>query len=471
MKKILFSAAALLVLLTGASAAPPLKTRRQLKMENQQLRSRLDDARGEILRLRGEIKQRDSLFNMVEGPNDENENKSSFAMSSPSDYQASTDSLLSVWYLQRQARENREGTGYNMDSVKFNTSVPDSVLVERLQKMNSFITLPYNETVKNYMILYSEKMPVRMCQLMGLANYYMPIFEESFLRYGLPVELKYLAIIESALNPVAVSPVGATGMWQFMYHTALNYGLKIDSYIDERRDPYKSADAAARYLRDAYRVFGDWNLVISSYNCGSGNVNKAIRRAGGSRDFWSIYQYLPRETRGYVPAMVGAMYALNYAREYGLEAAAVNIPAHIDTFSIHRNLHFRQISEVLGIPMEDLRDLNPQYYKDIVPGAQGEMVLRLPFEFSSAFLEKEDAIYAHKADEIFSAGSVDVDRRPAAQQSASAPATGSPQYYKVKRGDNLGSIAKKHHTTVAKLKKLNNLKSDMIREGQRLRVR
>ena len=257
-------------------------------------------------------------------------------------------------------------------------------------------------------------------------------------------------------------------MWQFMHSTARNYGLKIDSYIDERMDPVASVDAAARYLRDAYRIFGDWSLAISSYNCGSGNVNKAIKRSG-RRDFWSIYPYLPRETRGYVPAMVGAMYAVNYAKEYGLEPAPVQIPAHVDTFMVTRNLHFRQVSEVLGIPMDDLRDLNPQYYKDIVPGAQGEQTFRLPFNYSNAFLDMQDSIYRYKADVLF-ASKVQDGREVVQGRPVQTSKGTSWVYYKVKRGDNLGSIARKYHTTVKNLKTWNNLKSDMIREGQRLKV-
>ena len=382
-----------------------------------------------------------------------------------------TDSLLSIWYLHRQVRETPQDA-YNMDSVHFTSGVPDKVLIERLEKMNSFIKLPYNETVKNYMVLYSEKMPTRMSQILGLSQYYMPIFEEAFRKYGLPLELKYMAIIESALNPVAVSRVGATGMWQFMHSTARNYGLRIDSYIDDRMDPVASVDAAARYLRDAYRIFGDWSLAISSYNCGSGNVNKAIKRAG-RRDFWSIYPYLPRETRGYVPAMVGAMYAVNYAKEYGLEPAPVQMPAHVDTFMVNKNLHFRQVSEVIGIPIDDLRDLNPQYYKDIVPGAQGDQVLRLPFNYSNAFLDSQDTIYKYKAAEMFS-GSVEVGRPEkntnTRSTASSKSSSGQWVYYKVRRGDTLGKIASKHKTTVKNIKSWNGLRSDKIREGQRLKV-
>ena len=458
------------------------KTRKELERENNQLRKRLETLQQEIDWLRKDAQERDSLEKVMEQAGVESEAAGMEAVDyfdSPAYNDKSTnftdnttDSLLSVWYLHRQARENPQGQGYNMDSVRFTTEVPDRVLIERLQRMNSFIQLPYNETVKNYMVLYSEKMPTKMGQILGLAQYYMPIFEEAFRRYGLPLELKYMAIIESALNPVAVSRVGATGMWQFMHATARNYGLRIDSYIDERMDPVASADAAARYLRDAYRIFGDWSLAISSYNCGSGNVNKAIKRSG-ARDFWSIYPYLPRETRGYVPAMVGAMYAVNYAKEYGLEPAPVQMPAHIDTFMVNKNLHFRQISEVIGVPIDDLRDLNPQYYKDIVPGNQGEQVLRLPFNYSNAFLDSQDTIYKYKAAEMFS-GSIDDGRngRSTSTSSSRKPASGGGQwvYYKVRRGDNLGKIAARNHTTVKNIKSWNGLKSDRIREGQRLKV-
>jgi membrane-bound lytic murein transglycosylase D len=322
------------------------------------------------------------------------------------------------------------------------------------------------------MILYTEKMPAKMSEMMGLSQYYFPLIEETLRRYDLPLELKYVAIIESAFNPRAESRVGAKGMWQFMYRTALSYGLRIDSYADERMDPVASIDAAARYFKDAYRIFGDWSLAISSYNCGSGNVNKAIKRAGGRRDFWSIYDYLPRETRGYVPAMVGAMYAFRYANEYGLKAAPMSLPTYVDTFHIHKNLHFSQISEVLGIPLDDIRDLNPQYYTDIVPGAHSEEVIRLPFNYSASFLEMQDSIYRYKANVLFASkiedGRETVNGRPV--QTARPSAKPQWVYYKVKSGDNLGKIARKYHTSVRQLKSWNNLKSDRIAIGQRLKV-
>ena len=466
MRKYLISAVCLLLAAGIANAAPDgRKTRKQLQQENEQLRQRLEALEAEIATYRAEEAEREVIEEELSG---ENENKVSAGLE---DYTTlNTDTLLGQWYMHRQSRiPGREQ--YNMDSVRFTTDVPDSVLMNRLARMNSFISLPYNETVKNYMILYSEKMPTKMGEMLGLAQYYMPIFEETFRQYGLPMELKYVAIIESALNPRAESRVGAKGMWQFMYRTAINYGLKVDSYTDERMDPIASVDAAARYFRDAYRIFGDWALAISAYNCGSGNVNKAIKRAGGRTDFWSVYDYLPRETRGYVPAMVGAMYAFRYASEYGLRPDPISIPVYVDTFHIHKNLHFRQVSEILGIPLDDVRDLNPQYYTDIVPGEGGDEVIRLPFNYTSAFLDLQDSIYRHKTDVLFTAkvqdGRETVAGRPVP---TSRGATGQWVYYKVKSGDSLGKIARKYHCTVKQLKNWNNLKSDRINIGQRLKV-
>ena len=461
---------ALWILAAGTLVAAPdgRKTRKQLEAENKQMQERIEQLEAQVEAYRQEAEEREEIEEMLSG---ENENKSSFGMEEYDAPDASTDSLLGRWYIHRQRNSSREET-YDMDSVVFTTDVPDSVLMGRLERMNAFISLPYNETVKNYMVMYSEKMPRKMAEMMGLAQYYFPIFEETFRKYDLPLELKYMAIIESALNPRAESRAGAKGTWQFMYRTAINYGLKIDSYVDERMDPFLSADAAAHYLQDAYRIFGDWSLAISSYNCGSGNVNKAIKRAGGKRDFWSIYDYLPRETRGYVPAMVGAMYAFTYAKEYGLQADPVALPVYVDTFHVNRNLHMRQISEVLGIPLDDVRDLNPQYHKDILPGASEDVVLRLPFDYTAAFLDQQDTIAKYKADVLFTEKVADGrevvsgSRRPTSSSSSS----GSWVYYTVKSGDNLGKIARKYHTTVKQLKSWNNMKSDFLSIGKRLKV-
>jgi membrane-bound lytic murein transglycosylase D len=308
-------------------------------------------------------------------------------------------------------------------------------------------------------------MPAKMAQILGLCEHYMPIFEETFNKYNLPEELKYMAIIESALNPFAVSRSGAKGMWQFMYRSAIFYGLKIDSYIDERLNPIKSVDAAARYLKDSYALFGDWNLAISSYNCGPGNVNKAIRRAGGKRDFWSVYDYLPRETRGFVPAFVGAMYAIKYSSEYGLKPAKIQMPPQVDTFEIHRNVHFQQISDVVGVPIDVVRTLNPQYIKDVIPGQSGTCELRLPFNYTNTFLEQEDSVYAYKADSL-------LNPKTLLENSGSRATTsdGSRIVYRVKKGDFLGRIARKYHVSVAQLKKWNHLRSDRLQVGQKIYI-
>lgn len=435
------------------------------KRENVELRQQIDSMRKAIEELRQENLLKDSLAQEMLVIYEENEDKSAAGLS-PEDYSPEvTDSLLSIWYLHRQVRDDRDGENYDMDSVYFTSNVSDAVLKERLENLNSFITLPYNETVRNYMVLYSEKMPTKMGNILGLCQYYMPIFEETFSKYDLPDELKYVAIIESALNPIAVSRAGAKGMWQFMTKTAKSYGLEINSYVDERLDPFKSSDAAARYLTDSYRLFGDWNLAISSYNCGPGNVNKAIRRSG-SRDFWSVYDYLPRETRGYVPAFVGAMYAIKYNKEYGLTPNSVPMPVQVDTFEIHKNLHFQQISDLVGISVEELENLNPQYIKDVIPGNSGTYILRLPFNYSSAFIANEDSIYNHKSAELFNPQTL-VSTKPIASPRA---ISGDKVAYKVKSGDNLGKIAARYHVTVNQLKTWNNLKSNNIRVGQTLYI-
>ena len=377
--------------------------------------------------------------------------------------QAEHDSLMTEWFNNSKALDYDAIHDFDMDSVRFTSNVSDEEMMRRLSAMNAYITLPFNETVKNYMILYSEKMKSSMERVMGLSEYYFPIIEETLARYNLPLELKYMAIIESMLNPTATSRAGAKGMWQFMYNTAKGYGLHIDSFIDERLDAEKSIDAAARYLRDAYKAFGDWSLAISSYNCGAGNVSKAIRRAGKS-DFWSIYDYLPRETRGYMPAFVGAMYAFTYYREYGITPRNAGMPPQTDTFEIRKKLHFAQISDVVGVPMEDIRNLNPQYMHEIIPGNEDDAcILRLPYSWTGAFMEADqDSLYLHRRSELMSDEVLKAATAHKTQTSRTA--------YKVKSGDSLGKIAQRYHTSVANLKKWNNLRSDTIRIGQTLYI-
>ena len=450
-------AALLLLIATQAANGQEIKTRGKLLKENAELRSRIDSLMHELEAFRLEKSMVDSLAAemialMAENAELEEELEEEYSPEM-------TDSLLSLWYVHRQLEATRELTEYDMDSVRFTSDVPDSVLIQRLEKMNSCITLPFNETVKNYMVLYSEKMPTKMGHILGLSSYYMPIFEDIFNRYGLPQELKALAIVESSLNPTATSRAGAKGMWQFMYNTAKTYGLRIDSYVDERLDVEKAADAAARYLLEAYNIFGDWCLAISSYNCGSGNVNKAIRRAG-KNDFWSIYPYLPRETRGYMPAFVGALYAMTYYKEYGIVPEPVQMPAHTDTFEIRRNLNFSQISEVIGIPGEELQNLNPQYIREIIPGNEGVCILKLPYNYTNAFIDRQDSLYTHKSS-VLASGSV-----------IEGPTAGEGERiaYKVKSGDYLGRIASRYGVTVKQLQQWNNLRGTNLRIGQTLYI-
>ena len=379
------SAAVFIALTAAAPASASRKTdeknKSELKKENIRLRSELDSLKAELDKYREELHRTDSmtneLLNYYEGSEEAKSDTCRI------EYTAEvSDSLLHIWYAQKLISEESIDMA---DSTKFTSNVPDSVYIDRINKMNSFITLPYNDIVKNYIIRYSEKMPTAMGRILGVCDYYMPIFQEIFDRYDLPEELRAMAVIESALNPLAVSRAGAKGMWQFMYQTAKIYGLHIDSFVDERLDPVKSADAAARYLRDAYEIFGDWNLAIASYNCGAGNVNKAIRRSG-SRKFWDLWPFLPRETRGYGPAFVGALYALNYYKEHGIKPEAMQMPPHVDTMHINKMLHLKQVSELTGAPLDMLKNLNPQYKHEIIPGHEREYILRIPYQYTNAFI-------------------------------------------------------------------------------------
>ena len=353
-----------------------------------------------------------------------------------------------------------------MDDIVLVSNIPDSVFIDRLNKMNSFIKIPYNPVIRNYIVQYTEKMPARIGNIIGLSRYWMPQFEDIFMEYDLPQELKALAVVESALNTRAVSRAKAKGMWQFISTTARHYNLEMTSYVDERFDPIKSCRAAAQYLRDAYDIFGDWSLAIASYNCGSGNVNKAIRRSGGGKDFWDVYNYLPRETRGYVPAFVAALYVLNYYPEHNIVPTPIALPAHVDTFMINRNLHFGQISENIGVSMEELRDLNPQYLYDIIPADSHEYLLRIPYNYTIAFVDKEKDMYGYKDSVYFDT----VKMKQIQNGTVASVGDGSYTTYKVKSGDTLGGIARRYGTTVNNLKSWNNLHSNTIRVGQRLRI-
>ena len=275
-------------------------------------------------------------------------------------------------------------------------------LMERLKRLPTVMEMPYNEVVQKFIDRYAGRLRHSVSYMLGASNFYMPIFEEALEAYGLPLELKYLPIIESALNPKAVSRVGATGLWQFMLVTGKQYGLEVNSLVDERRDPVKASYAAAHYLSDLYKIFGDWSLVIASYNCGPGNINKAIHRAGGVKDYWQIYPYLPRETRGYVPAFIAANYIMTYYSDHNICALRTQLPAQTDTVVVNRNVHLSQIADVLGIDINVLRTLNPEYRRDIVPGTTKPSAIKMAMADVTRFIDSQDSIYNYNASELLS---------------------------------------------------------------------
>ena len=272
--------------------------------------------------------------------------------------------------------------------------------IERLRRMPTIMEMGYNEIVQRFIDRYMGRLRHSVSFMLGAANFYVPIFEEALEAYQVPLELKYLPVIESALNPKAVSRVGATGLWQFMLGTGKQYGLEVNSLVDERRDPVRASYAAARYLRDLYRIFGDWNLVIAAYNCGPGNINKAIHRSGGLKDYWQLYPYLPAETRGYVPAFIAANYAMTYYCEHNICPMSTRLPLQTDTIVVDRDVHLEQISAVLDLDIEMLRSLNPQYRRDIVPGTTKKYAIRLPMADTGRFIDMQDSIYSYRATEL-----------------------------------------------------------------------
>ena len=358
-----------------------------------------------------------------------------------------------------------------------NITYEKDVYINRLHRMPTIMEMPYNEVVQSCIDRYTVRMRRSVSYFLGASNFYMPIFEEALDLYQLPLELKYLPVIESALNPTAVSRVGATGLWQFMLPTGKAYGLNVNTLVDERRDPVKASKAAARYLRDLYNIFGDWNLVIAAYNCGPENINKAIRRSGGEKDYWKIYPYLPKETRGYVPAFIAANYVMNYYCEHNICPMKSELPVKTDTVMVDRNVNFSQIADVCGLDITMIRALNPAYRRDIVPGATEPSPIRLPISEISTFIDMQDSIFSTEAstqkrlevpiEEVVSKKATTKDKKGRKTNKNSKNA----QWYRIKSGDNLGAIAKKHGTTVNKLKKLNGLKDSNIRAGKSIRVR
>jgi membrane-bound lytic murein transglycosylase D len=348
------------------------------------------------------------------------------------------------------------------------TEQPDSVYKARLQALPFVIEVPYNEVVRRYIQRYVKHGPRQLATLQRKAEYYFPIFEDILSRYDLPYELCYLPVIESALNPQARSHMGAVGLWQFMPSTGKKYGLEVNSLVDERMDPIRSTEAACRFLKALYGIFGDWNLVIAAYNCGPGNVNKAIHRAGGKRDFWSIYPFLPKETRGYLPMFVAASYAMNYADVHGIcPAAEIRYP-HTDTIVTVERQHLEQIAANLNVTIQELRQLNPQYTRDIIPGGKA-YALCLPIEISGSYIDQQDTILAYNAKELIHNRRSEIDLMQRTSASGAYSVNGV-TYYKIKEGDTLGGIAAKFRVSVKQLKAWNGLTSDLIRAGKTLKI-
>ncbi|MDR1584846.1 MAG: transglycosylase SLT domain-containing protein [Prevotellaceae bacterium] len=369
------------------------------------------------------------------------------------------DFLLYSWAL-----EKTKGADCFPDSNV--VTPPDSVFRDRLARLPCIMEMPYNSIVQSFINLYTVQKRLQMEYMLGVGKFYFPLFEEVLAANDMPLELKYLPVIESALNPSAYSHMGAAGLWQFMVGTGRMYELEINSLVDERMDPIKSTHAAIRYLKDLYAIYSDWHLVIAAYNCGPGNVRKAISRSGGKRDYWAIYPYLPRETRGYVPTFIAAVYAMEYAPEHNICPAPVELPVISDTIHIRETIHFEQISAATGISVEELRYMNPQYRKNIVPGLYKPYALRLPAEYLSPFIEKYDEIVQHRADELINNRRKEIE---IARQSASG-SSGKGIYHTVRKGETLGHIALKYGVSVNKLRQWNNIRGNLIRQGQRLKI-
>ncbi|ABQ04009.1 lytic transglycosylase [Flavobacterium johnsoniae] len=363
--------------------------------------------------------------------------------------------------------------------VTVDEELPTELLKQRLAAMNakSPFEIEYNQGLENIIKSFLKNRKKSFSRLMALSEYYFPIFEETFAKEKIPLEIKYLAVVESALNPKAVSKMGATGLWQFMYGTGKQYALKIDSYIDERSDPLKATAACSDYMTRMFSVFNDWELVLASYNSGPGNVTKAIRRSGGKTGYWDIRNYLPKETQGYVPAFYATMYLFEYHKEHGINPErAVVKNFETDTVGIKNQISFKQLADLLDMPQSQLQLLNPSYKLNIVPAYHGEMnFLRLPKDKIAAFVSNEDKIYAYVEHESL------VKTIPTRLAAKIAPKGKSVreavesskdiQFYKVRKGDNLGTIADKYNVNISDLKKWNNLKTNAIALGRTLKIK
>ena len=432
------------------------------------------------------------------------------------------DSLLKLYHSQMYLTPDGD-CQYRDENPYFS----DEVYKERLMRMPTIMEMPYNEVVRKFIDRYASRMRRAVGYWLGASNFYMPIFEQALETYNMPLELRYLPVIESGLNPKATSRVGAAGLWQFMLVTGKQYGLTVNSLVDERRDPIKSSYAAAHFLSDLYKIFGDWNLVIAAYNCGPENINRAIHRAGGERDYWKIYPYLPKETRGYVPAFIAANYIMNYYCEHNICPMRTQLPAKSDTVVVNRDVHLKQVAAVCQLSLEELRTLNPQYRRDIANGSSAPSIIRLPEMAVNTFIDYEDSIYNYNTETLLTKRSeVAVEEaKPEVMRYTPTTYTAPRQMSRherralaasnkssrhdrkvsreerrskhkaeredrhsrkskrgkgkkevnqsvtIKEGQTLSEIARKNHTTVDKLKKLNGIKGSNIRAGKKLKVK
>lgn len=371
--------------------------------------------------------------------------------------EANYDSLLNNFYMQqfKRAAARHQSRRATQAYAEFD-EIPDSVFVRRLQNMHTVVPMTYNAEVRAFIKVYVRIMNRRLDAMLTLSEFYFPMFEETLDHYGVPQELKYLTIVESALNPQATSRAGAAGLWQFIYSTGKMYDMEVNSLVDERRDPYKSTVAAAKLLKRLYNIYEDWQMAMAAYNCGPGNVNKAIARSGGKKTFWEIYPYLPRETRGYVPKFIAASYIMNYYHEHGLKAGRYELPLHVDTIHLHKDVHLGVASSLTGIPVEQLRQLNPQFRTDVVPASSRDYALGLPSAKASLFIRYEDSIYRLSHDTIAKRAVV---------------SSSSVIYHKVKRGETYNSIASHYGVTVSNLKRWNGKgRKNTLKVGSRLKI-
>ncbi|MCL1932728.1 MAG: transglycosylase SLT domain-containing protein [Candidatus Azobacteroides sp.] len=403
---------------------------------------------------------REKMNNREEAINEDDQTDSTLesdnGLVAPEAWDTNFNNLLNSWYVTNYTSKLNQA-GYQED-----VPISDSVYMDRLSRLPNIIELPYNQTVRTCIEFYVERRRSLVEYMLGLEAFYFPMIEETLDKYGLPLELKYLIIVESAMNPVALSRAGASGLWQFVISTGKNYGLEINSLVDERRDPILSTDAACRHLKDLYETYDDWNLAIAAYNCGGGNVNKAIRRAGGKKDYWEIYPYLPKETRSYVPFFIAANYIMNYYAFHQLYPVQTSLPLSTDTVMVTQMIHFDQIADILQIDKDLIRALNPQYKRDIIPGNFRPQILKLPAIQAYAFVEKENEIAAYRADELLTNRTY-VEGSKAVNRSERI-------IHKVRNGESVLTIANRYGVSAQSVRKWNNLRSNKVLVGKNLIV-